>query len=169
MKVSGTVTTIGDDIDTDIIFPARYLAILDPKEQAKYLFEPLGAAFRDQVCAGGVLAAGWNFGCGSSREHAVTSLIGAGVKLVVAKSFSRIFFRNSINTGLPVIVSPELADAVVDGVPVEVDLAAGGAKLGDRLIAFTSLSPELLAILTAGGLWAAHEQKMGGNHAAHAG
>ena len=169
MKVQGIVTTIGDDIDTDIIFPARYLAILDPKEQAKYLFEPLGADFRDKVCAGGVLAAGWNFGCGSSREHAVTSLIGAGVKLVVAKSFSRIFFRNSINTGLPVIVSSELAEAVADGVSVEVDLEAGSAQVGGRSIAFDPLSPELLTILTAGGLWAAHAQKTGGNHAAHAG
>ena len=92
MQVEGFATVLGDDIDTDVIFPARYLAVLKPEDQAKYLFEPLGEAVRQKVLAGGVVIGGWNFGCGSSREHAVTSMIGANVRLVLAKSFSRIFF-----------------------------------------------------------------------------
>jgi 3-isopropylmalate dehydratase small subunit len=155
MKASGTVAMVGDDVDTDVIFPARYLAVLDPKDQARHLFEPLGPGKRDAIMAGGVLVGGWNLGCGSSREHAVTSLLGAGCRLVIAKSFSRIFFRNAVNNGLAVVVAPDLADALSEGDEVEVDLAAGAATAGGRDFAFAPLSPELLTILSAGGLWAA--------------
>src|SRR5690606_11975310 len=122
-------------------------AVLDPRDQAKYLFEPLGKDVSRKITEGGVLVGGWNLGCGSSREHAVTSLLGAGAKLVVAKSFSRIFFRNAINNGLPVVISPELADALAEDGHVEVDLAVGTAKAGDTEIRFAPLPDELLNIL----------------------
>lgn len=157
MRVQGRATTVGDDVDTDVIFPARYLAVLDPRDQARHLFEPLGPAMRESIAAGGVLVGGWNLGCGSSREHAVTALLGAGCRLVVAKSFARIFFRNAVNNGLAVVVAPELAETLRDGDEVEADLAAGRARTGGREIAFAPLSPELLAILSAGGLWAARQ------------
>lgn len=153
MHVQGTATVLGDDIDTDTIFPGRYLAVLRPVDQAKHLFEPLGEALRQKVIAGGVVVGGWNFGCGSSREHAVTSMLGAGVRLVVAKSFSRIFFRNAVNNGLAVVISPELAEAAGDGAAVSADLEAGEATVGDQAVHFTPLPAEVLSILTAGGLW----------------
>jgi 3-isopropylmalate/(R)-2-methylmalate dehydratase small subunit len=153
MQVQGTATLFGDDIDTDTIFPGRYLAVLRPEDQARHLFEPLGEEVRQRVMAGGVVVGGWNFGCGSSREHAVTSMLGAGVRLVVARSFSRIFFRNAVNNGLAVVVSPDIADRAQDGSAVSVDLAAGSAQVQGQRIDFTPLPPEVLAILTAGGLW----------------
>jgi 3-isopropylmalate dehydratase small subunit len=160
-QVAGVATVLGDDIDTDTIFPGRYLAVLRPEDQARHLFEPLGEALRQQVIAGGVIAAGWNFGCGSSREHAVTAMIGAGVRLVIAKSFSRIFFRNAVNNGLAVVMDEELAQAVRDGAQVEVDLRAGTARLGGAPHRFPPLPPEVLEILAAGGLWAARAPARG--------
>jgi 3-isopropylmalate/(R)-2-methylmalate dehydratase small subunit len=159
MQIKGTATVLGDDIDTDVIFPGRYLAVLDPADQAKHLFEALGADVRDRAAAGGVVVAGWNFGCGSSREHAVTSMLGANVKVVVAKSFSRIFFRNAVNNGLPVVVCPEAVDGLADGDAVAVDLAAGTATFPGGRAAFAPLPPELLGILAAGGLWASAKQR----------
>ena len=155
MKVHGSAVVFGDDIDTDTIFPGRYLAVLRPEDQALHLFEPLGEPVRLKVMAGGVIVGGWNFGCGSSREHAVTSMIGAGVRLLVAKSFSRIFFRNAVNNGLAVVISPEIAGAVRDDDQVKVDLRAGTALIEGAPHRFTPLPPEVLAILLAGGLWAA--------------
>jgi 3-isopropylmalate/(R)-2-methylmalate dehydratase small subunit len=155
MQITGTATLLGDDIDTDTIFPGRYLAVLRPEDQAKHLFEPLGEALRQKVMAGGVIVGGWNFGCGSSREHAVTSMIGAGVRLLVARSFSRIFFRNAVNNGLAVVISPEIAAAVADGDRVEADLQAGTAFIAGVAHRFTPLPAEVRHILLAGGLWAA--------------
>ncbi|MBU2287465.1 MAG: 3-isopropylmalate dehydratase, partial [Gammaproteobacteria bacterium] len=139
VQVAGRATVLGDDVDTDIIFPARYLAVLRPEDQAKHLFEPLGEALRQQVIAGGVLVAGFNFGCGSSREHAVTAMLGAGVRLVVAKSFSRIFFRNAVNNGLAVVMHEALAGSVRNGDVVQVDLRAGSASVSGVAHAFAPL------------------------------
>jgi len=154
MQVEGAATVLGDDIDTDIIFPARYLAVLDPVDQAKHLFEPLGDDMRKRVCKGGVVVAGWNFGCGSSREHAVTAMLGAEVRLVIARSFSRIYYRNAVNNGLPVVICHEIVDAIADGDAINVDLASGIAQFRGGHASFSPLPPELLAILSAGGLWA---------------
>jgi 3-isopropylmalate dehydratase small subunit len=154
MRAEGRAVVVGDDVDTDVIFPGRYLAVLDRKDQARHLFEPLGPEIRDRIMAGGVVVGGWNLGCGSSREHAVTAMIGAGVRLVIAKSFSRIFYRNAINTGLAVVIAPELSGALADSDPISADLAAGTAESNGRHFTFTPLAPELLAILAAGGLWA---------------
>lgn len=162
MRVSGRATVVGDDVDTDVIFPARYLAVLDRTDQARHLFEPLGPQVRQSIIDGGVLVGGWNLGCGSSREHAVTALIGAGARLVIAKSFSRIFFRNAVNTGLAVIAAPELAGALSTGDAVETDLAKGEAMARGQRFTFTPLGPELLGILSAGGLWAAAKERMHG-------
>ncbi|HEY0419908.1 MAG TPA: 3-isopropylmalate dehydratase small subunit [Acetobacteraceae bacterium] len=155
VRFQGTATVLGDDIDTDIIFPARYLAVLRPEDQARHLFEPLGEPLRQRVIAGGVIAAGWNFGCGSSREHAVTAMLGAGVRLVVAKSFSRIFFRNAVNNGLAVVMNEALAGALRDGDAVQVDLRAGSARVAGVEHGFVPLPAQVLEILAAGGLWAA--------------
>jgi 3-isopropylmalate dehydratase small subunit len=155
MRVQGVVTLLGDDVDTDVIFPGRYLAVLRPQDQARHLFEPLGEALRQRVVDGGVIAAGWNFGCGSSREHAVTAMIGAGVRLVVAKSFSRIFFRNAVNNGLAVIMSEELAGAIHDGDAVTADLEAGTCTVAGTAHSFPPLPPQIRSMLLAGGLWAA--------------
>jgi len=155
MQVQGTATVLGDDIDTDVIFPGRYLAVLRPEDQAKHLFETLGEDLRRRVIAGGVIAGGWNFGCGSSREHAVTAMIGAGVRLVVAKSFSRIFFRNAVNNGLAVIMNEELAGAIRDGDAVSADLELGTCTVAGTAHSFPPLPSEIRTMLLAGGLWAA--------------
>jgi 3-isopropylmalate/(R)-2-methylmalate dehydratase small subunit len=107
-----------------------------------------------------VLVGGWNLGCGSSREHAVTALLGGGTRLVIAKSFARIFFRNAINNGLAVVTASELAAALADGDSVSADLSAGRAEAHGRSFAFEPLTAELLTILSAGGLWAARAPKM---------
>jgi len=154
MKVSGRALVLGDDIDTDVIYPARYLTVLDWTEQAQHVFEALGPQMQSKVREASVVAAGWNLGCGSSREHAVTGLLGAGVRLVVAKSFARIFFRNAINNGLAVIESPALVDALAEGDELAVDLTAGEATCRSGTLQFAPLPPFLLGILRQGGLWA---------------
>jgi 3-isopropylmalate/(R)-2-methylmalate dehydratase small subunit len=161
VQISGTAVCVGDDVNTDVMYPGRYLAVRDPREQAIHLFEALGPDLRQRLVAGGVLVGGWNLGSGSSREHAVTALIGNDVRLVIAKSFGRIFFRNAVNNGLPVVVAPALADDLQDGDSVSVDLAAGEARSSGRDFRFQALPPELLAILSSGGLWAALASKRG--------
>jgi len=115
----------GDNIDTDVIIPARYLTTSDEAELAQHALEDLDATFATQVKPGDVLFAGANFGCGSSREHAPIALRGSGVAAVVAESFARIFFRNAINRGLPILVCPEAVRATNAGDSVEVDPTAG--------------------------------------------
>jgi len=154
VKVSGSSLIVGDDINTDVIYPSKYLAVSDRVEQGRHTFEGLGNDWPEKVKAHPVLVAGWNFGCGSSREQAATALISAGVKLVVARSFSRIFMRNCINNGLAVIESNELVDAAIPGDVIEADLAIGKAKVGGRMIPFEPLPPNLIAIISDGGLLA---------------
>jgi len=161
MRLEGRATVLGDDVDTDMIFPGRYLAVLDPRDQAKHLFEPLGSELRDRALAGGVLVAGWNFGCGSSREHAVTSMLGGGIRLVVARSFSRIYFRNAVNNGLAVVACPPAIDLIRDDDAVGVDLALGQVRTPSGEATFAPLPPELLSILSAGGLWASRKRAQG--------
>lgn len=125
MKFSGTAHRYGRDIDTDVIIPARYLNTSDPAELAKHCMEDLDAGFVGKVETGDILVAEENFGCGSSREHAPISIKHAGVSVVIAKSFARIFYRNAINTGLPIMEAPEAVDGISDGDKVEVDADAG--------------------------------------------
>jgi 3-isopropylmalate/(R)-2-methylmalate dehydratase small subunit len=115
----------GDNVDTDVIIPARYLTTTDETELARHALEDLDPSFAGNVVIGDVVIAGANFGCGSSREHAPVSLRGAGVAAVVARSFARIFFRNAINTGLQILVCPAAVDGISDEDEVEVDARSG--------------------------------------------
>jgi 3-isopropylmalate/(R)-2-methylmalate dehydratase small subunit len=146
--------SFGDDIDTDVIIPARYLTSSDERELGLHVLEGLDPGFADEVRQGDVVVAGRNFGCGSSREHAPLALRGAGVSVVVASSFARIFFRNAINTGLPVLVCPEAVEATETGDDLEIDVSSGAifnATKGERFAARPH--PEfVLEIIERGGL-----------------
>lgn len=125
MEFKGTAHRYGRDIDTDVIIPARYLNTSDPAELAKHCLEDLDAEFVQNVAPGDILVAEENFGCGSSREHAPLCIKAAGVSCVIAKSFARIFYRNSINIGLPIMECPEAVDAIKQGDVVKVDADTG--------------------------------------------
>ena len=125
MQAKGKVFKYGDNVDTDVIIPARYLAIADPKELAEHCMEDIDKDFVKKVQPGNIMVAGKNFGCGSSREHAPLAIKTAGISVVIAKSFARIFYRNSINIGLPIMECPEAVDAISAGDTVRVDFDTG--------------------------------------------
>ncbi|MBU4556159.1 MAG: 3-isopropylmalate dehydratase small subunit [Actinobacteria bacterium] len=125
MKFHGTAHKYGRDVDTDVIIPARYLNTSVPEELAKHCMEDLDSGFVAKVEFGDILVAEENFGCGSSREHAPISIKAAGVSVVIAKSFARIFYRNAINTGLPIMEAPQAVDGITDGDEIEVDADTG--------------------------------------------
>lgn len=125
MRAQGMVFKYGDNVDTDVIIPARYLNTSDPKELAKYCMEDIDKNFVSQVKQGDIIVAEKNFGCGSSREHAPIAIKAAGVSCVIAKSFARIFFRNAINIGLPILECEEAVEGISKGDVVEVDFATG--------------------------------------------
>lgn len=126
MIVTGKVWSFGNDIDTDQIYPGKYLPLTDKKEMSKHAMEGAagGADFIDQVKRGDIIVAGKNFGCGSSREHATVAIRGIGVSVVIARSFARIFHRNAVNTGLPIIVLNEV-DKIKQGDSLEVEIETG--------------------------------------------
>ncbi|MGN9018642.1 3-isopropylmalate dehydratase small subunit [Lachnospiraceae bacterium HCP1S3_C3] len=130
MKASGKVFKYGDNVDTDVIIPARYLNAPDPAELAKHCMEDIDIDFAKNVKKGDIIVANKNFGCGSSREHAPISIKASGISCVIAETFARIFYRNSINIGLPIIECPEAAKAIENGDEVEVDFDSG--KIYDR-------------------------------------
>ena len=125
MIFEGTVHAYGRDVDTDVIIPARYLTTNDPAELAKHCMEDIDADFVTSVKPGDIIVAHENFGCGSSREHAPVAIKASGVSVVVASSFARIFYRNSINTGLPIVICPPAAMEARSGDTLRVDLVAG--------------------------------------------
>ena len=125
MRFDGTVIKYGDNVDTDVIIPARYLNTIDKKELASHCMEDLDKTFITRVKAGDIMVAGNNFGCGSSREHAPIAIKESGIALVIAKSFARIFYRNSINIGLAIMECPEAVDGISEGDRVEVDVDNG--------------------------------------------
>ena len=125
MKYTGKVLKYGDNVDTDVIIPARYLNTSDKSELASHCMEDIDKTFRDRVNPGDIMVAGNNFGCGSSREHAPIAIKESGVSLVIAKSFARIFYRNSINIGLAIVECPEAAERIAEGHTVEADLDCG--------------------------------------------
>ncbi len=125
MLFEGKVIKYGDNVDTDVIIPARYLNTIDKKELAAHCMEDLDATFINRVEEGDIMVAGFNFGCGSSREHAPIAIKASGISLVIAKSFARIFYRNSINIGLPIIECPEAVDAISEGDKLKADMDAG--------------------------------------------
>ena len=125
MKYTGQVIRYGDNVDTDVIIPARYLNTSDRTELAKHCMEDLDATFAGRVQQGDILVAGQNFGCGSSREHAPIAIQASGISLVIAASFARIFFRNAINIGLAIVECAPAAAAIREGDRVEADLDSG--------------------------------------------
>ncbi len=125
MRFDGTVIKYGDNVDTDVIIPARYLNTIDKKELASHCMEDLDKTFIKRVNVGDIMVAGNNFGCGSSREHAPIAIKESGISLVIAKSFARIFYRNSINIGLAIMECPEAVDGISEGDRVEVDVDNG--------------------------------------------
>lgn len=125
MKVSGKVHKYGDNVDTDVIIPARYLNTANHKELASHCMEDIDTEFVNKVRDGDIMVAKSNFGCGSSREHAPIAIKASGISCVIAKSFARIFYRNSINIGLPIIECPEAAEGIQDGDNVEIDFDTG--------------------------------------------
>ncbi|MCP4217706.1 MAG: 3-isopropylmalate dehydratase small subunit [bacterium] len=125
MKFIGTVHKYGDNVNTDVIIPARRCNTIVPEELASYCLEDLDAQFVEKVQTGDILVGGFNFGCGSSRETAPVAIKYAGISCVAAKSFARIFYRNSINIGLPIVENPDFIDDVADGHKVEIDFSIG--------------------------------------------
>ena len=125
MQAKGTVFKFGDNVDTDVIIPARYLNSSDPAELAKHCMEDIDKEFVNQVKKGDIIVADKNFGCGSSREHAPIAIKAAGVSCVIAETFARIFYRNAINIGLPIIECPEASRGIEAGDEVEIDFDSG--------------------------------------------
>ena len=123
--VTGTVFKYGDNVDTDVIIPARYLNAPSPAELATHCMEDIDATYASRVQKGDIMVGGWNFGCGSSREHAPIAIQASGAACVIAASFARIFYRNSINIGFPILECPEAAQAIENGHKVSVDFATG--------------------------------------------
>lgn len=154
MQFKGTVFRYGRDIDTDVIIPARYLNTSDPAELAKHCLEDLDPTFVSRVKPGDIVVADENFGCGSSREHAPVAIKAAGVSCVIAKSFARIFYRNSINIGLPILECPEASRRIKAGDEVEVDFDSGlihDLTSGESFKA-EPFPPFMQEIIKAGGL-----------------
>ncbi len=154
MRFDGTVIKYGDNVDTDVIIPARYLNTIDKKELASHCMEDLDKTFITRVKAGDIMVAGNNFGCGSSREHAPIAIKESGISLVIAKSFARIFYRNSINIGLAIMECPEAVDGISEGDRVEVDVDNGIIYNRTTGAEFTTKPfPEFVQkIITNGGL-----------------
>ncbi len=125
MKANGTVFKYGDNVDTDVIIPARYLNSSDPKDLAMHCMEDIDKDFASKVKEGDIIVAGKNFGCGSSREHAPISIKASGISCVIAKTYARIFYRNAINVGLPILECDEASDKIKMGDKIEVDFSTG--------------------------------------------
>jgi 3-isopropylmalate/(R)-2-methylmalate dehydratase small subunit len=154
MKVSGPAIKFGKNIDTDVILPGKYLVLVDPYNLAKHALEGLDPDFPDKAKKGVIIVGGKNFGCGSSREQAPLALKYSGVKCVIAESFARIFFRNAINIGLPVIECEGISAAVEDNDELTVDFEAGTVQNLSKGKSFqvVKLPPFILDILSDGGL-----------------
>jgi 3-isopropylmalate/(R)-2-methylmalate dehydratase small subunit len=154
MTIKGTVHKYGADVNTDVIIPARYLNIHEPAGLAEHCMEDIDSEFIRRVKPGDIMVAGSNFGCGSSREHAPVAIKAAGIACVIAEGFARIFFRNAINIGLPLLECPEAVKGVRSGDILSVDLAAGVIKNETSGASFKAAPYPafLLEIINAGGL-----------------
>lgn len=154
MEIKGRVWKLGDDIDTDVIIPARYLNSFKPVELARHCLVDLDPEFPHRIKPGDILVAGRNFGCGSSREHAPLALKAAGVACVVAESFARIFYRNAVNIGLPILECPEAAARTREGDTLAIDLNRGLVTNLNRGESYQAIPfpPFMQEIMAAGGL-----------------
>jgi 3-isopropylmalate/(R)-2-methylmalate dehydratase small subunit len=152
--VKGKVIKFGNNIDTDVILPGKWLSLIDPKELARHAMEGLDPAFPAKAAKGVIVVGAKNFGCGSSREQAPIALKNAGVQCVLAETFARIFYRNSINIGLPVIECKGISEAVADGDELVVDLEAGKVTNLTKNVTLqgTKMPPFIMEILSDGGL-----------------
>jgi 3-isopropylmalate/(R)-2-methylmalate dehydratase small subunit len=150
--LQGKVYKFGDNINSDIIIAGRYLIYIEPDKLAEHAFEMLGDGFPSKLRQFDILVAGRNFGCGSAREQAVTAIMGLGIKAVVACSFARTFYRNAINSGLPIVECPELYHAVAAGDSIQIDLAAGEIRHNAATFAFPKFPESMRQLLEVGGL-----------------
>ncbi|MBE0481023.1 MAG: 3-isopropylmalate dehydratase small subunit [Dehalococcoidia bacterium] len=162
MKIRGQAHVFGADINTDVIIPARYLNVSDAGELACHCMEDVDPGFISRVGPGDMIVAGTNFGCGSSREHAPLAIKAAGVSCVIARSFARIFYRNALNIGLPILECEEAVDKTEAGDTLEVDLSTGEIRNIDRKLVFRARPfPEfMLELIRAGGLIEYTKQKI---------
>jgi 3-isopropylmalate/(R)-2-methylmalate dehydratase small subunit len=154
-KIRGKVWKFGDNIDTDLIIPARYLNMTDPEELAAHLFEPVrGEHFDEVVNEGDILVGGDNFGCGSSREHAPIAIKASGISCVIAKTFARIFYRNSFNIGLPLIIQKEVAEETKEGDTLEIILEQGKIlnRSNNKEYSFPPLEDMMVKLIKYNGL-----------------
>ncbi|MBN1115499.1 MAG: 3-isopropylmalate dehydratase small subunit [Oligoflexia bacterium] len=163
MELKGKVWKFGDDIDTDVIIPARYLNTSEASELAKHCMEDADKTFAGKVQKGDIIVAGKNFGSGSSREHAPLSIKASGVSCVIAKSFARIFYRNSFNIGLPIFESDKACDRISEGDLIEIDASNGLIKNNTKKEEYVVKPiPEFMQeLLSAGGLMEYGKRKMG--------
>jgi 3-isopropylmalate/(R)-2-methylmalate dehydratase small subunit len=154
MLIEGNAWKYGDNVDTDVIIPARYLNVSTPEELARHCMEDIDAHFVGDVQPGDIIVAGENFGCGSSREHAPLAIKGAGISCVVARSFARIFYRNAINVGLPILECPAAVDEIERGDRLTVALRAGTIANGrtGRTYRTTPFPTFIMEIVESGGL-----------------
>ena len=162
-KKFGKAWVYKDDVDTDVIIPARYLNTSDPKELALHCMEDIDTTFAKQVSAGDIIVAGENFGCGSSREHAPIAIKASGISVVIAKTFARIFFRNAINIGLPIFENEQLPDECDKGDELEIDLGSGIIfnKTKNKKYQCTKYPAEIQNLIDKGGLINYTKDKLG--------
>lgn len=161
-QIRGKVLVVGDSIDTDVIYPGRFLELTDPVQIGSHCFAGISESIAPGFEQGGLVVAGRNFGCGSSREHAPIAIINMGASAVLADSFARIFYRNAINLGLPLIVCPGLYQKIASGDSIELDLEAGTVTLSKtgEVLPSQPLSGKALEILSAGGIKSLMRQKL---------
>ena len=154
MNAKGSVFKYPDNVDTDVIIPARHLNTQDPKELASHCMEDIDKDFVKNVKDGDIMVGGWNFGCGSSREHAPLCIKTAGISVVIAKSFARIFYRNAINIGFPILECPKAAAEIANGDQASVDFATGTItdETTGKTYHATAFPPFIQKIIAHGGL-----------------
>ena len=163
IEITGRAWSFGDNVDTDQIMPAKYLTLKTAEEMGRHIMESVDPEWPQRIKAGDIVVGGWNFGCGSSREHAPLGLKGAGVACVVARSFARIFYRNAVNIGLPLLIVPEGLPPLDQGAEITIDLDAGRIRLGKDGPEISGKAPSdiVRAIVAAGGLMRYVSEKAG--------
>jgi len=153
MLIKGRIWKFGNDVNTDVIFPGKYTySIKEPKEMALHAMEDADPEFAKNVKPGDAIVAGTNFGCGSSRQQAVVCLVAAGVGAIIAKSYARIYYRNTINQGLLSIINEDIADMAKSGDEIEIDTEKGEVRLGGKLFTYPPFPEDISKIIDAGGL-----------------
>ncbi len=151
--IEGKVFKYGDNVNTDVIYPGKYVyTIMDPKEMAEHALEDLDPDFINKVKKGDIIVAGKNFGCGSSREQAVTCIKRAGISAIIAKSFARIYYRNCINNGLIPVICKEASEYINTGDSVRIDVSKGNILTKDKEFNFVPFSEFIMEIIESGGL-----------------